>query len=157
MSMNGFFVAVPEDKFEEFCKAEDPLDLDYAVRWDVADAWHLIQVVTRMDNHISTTLKDGRDINFGVAADCTYHVFKPNGVQSYYDYLHDMDQLGKIERFRHEPVRIAHKLYHGNSIEGDQLADYILELKNTFKQFAPIQDPDTHVISNRHVVLHYMA
>lgn len=157
MSMNGFFVAVPEDKFDEFCQAEDPLDLDYAVRWDVADAWDLIQVVTRMNNHVSTTLRDGRNINVEVAADGTYHVFKPNGVHSYYEYLNEMDQLGKIERFRHEPVRIAYKLYHGQSIEGDELADRILDLKNTFQQFAPVQDPATHVSSNRHVVLYYVA
>jgi len=84
-------------------------------------------------------------------------MFKPEQVQSYVEYLEEMDQLGKIERFRHEPVRIAYKLYHGESIEGDELAERILFLKEKLKHYAPVYDADNNVSSNRHVVLFFVA
>ena len=157
MSMNGFFIAIPEDRFEEFCQTQYPLRLDYVSRWDVADAWDVIRVVSRMGNHVSSTLVDGVDLNVDLSADCRYLMFKPEQVQSYFEYLEEMDQLGKIERFRHEPVRIAYKLYHGESIGGDQLADYLLGLKEQFKHFAPVYDADSNVSRNRHVVLFFAA
>lgn len=157
MSMNGFFIAIPEDRFEEFCLTQDSLDLDYVRQWDIADAWDLVRVVTRMSNHTDHTLQDGVDVNVEVAADGQYWMFKPEQVQSYVEYLEEMDQLGKIERFRHEPVRIAYKLYHGESIEGDELAERILFLKEKLKHYAPVYDADNNVSSNRHVVLFFVA
>lgn len=155
MGMYGFFVAVPEDKFEEFTAAEFPLELDYIQRWCVDDAWHVIQVVTRMNNF--TAQSDHFDDASNLpAATGQYDLFSPERILAYHSYLCEMDALGKIERFRSEPVRIKN-LYRVESIEGEELVNQILYLKKCLKSVLPSQNAETGAAENRYVVVYYVA
>lgn len=152
MSMNGFFVAIPEQHFFEFCQAEDPLDLDYVSRWDVADSWDVLRKVTDMNAYLTGALQE--EVYGLSAADGKCHFFTPDRVEAFYERLLQID-LNDLENLK--PKSGLRSLYRGEGIEPEQLADHILTLRNRLQTILPIYHPETNRHSNGHVVFFYVA
>jgi len=152
MSMNGFFVAIPEQYFFEFCEAEYPLNLDYVSRWDVADSWDVLRKVTDMDKYLTGALQE--EVYGLNAADGKCHFFTPDRVEAFYERLLQID-LNDLENLK--PKSGLRSLYRGEVIEPEQLADHILTLRNRLQTILPIYHPETNHHNNGHVVFFYVA
>lgn len=152
MSMNGFFVAIPEQHFFEFCEAEDPLNLDYVSRWDVADSWDVLRKATDMEEYLTGALQE--EVYSLNAADGKCHFFTPDRVEAFYERLLqiDLNDLANIK-----PKSGLRSLYRGEGIEPEQLADHILALRNRLQTILPIYHPEANRHSNGHVVFFYVA
>jgi hypothetical protein len=153
MSMNGFFVAIPEQHFFEFCEAEDPLDLDYVSPWDVADSWDVLRKVTDMDEYLTGALQE--EVYGLNAADGKCHFFTPDRVEAFYEQLLQIDLTDDLGNLK--PKSGLRSLYRGEGIEPEQLADHILTLRNRLQTILPIYHPETNRHNNGHVVFFYVA
>lgn len=152
MSMNGFFVAIPEQHFFEFCEVEDPLDLDYVLRWDVADAWDILQKTTDMNSYLSGTLD--QNIEGLMTADGECHFFTPDRVEAFYKKIMQIDLLDLSNL---KPQYGLDSLYRGEAIDAEELAEHISTFRDKLKNILPIYHPETNRHSNGHVVFFYVA
>ena len=152
MSMNGFFVAIPEQHFFEFCSAKNPLELDYVVRWDVADAWDILQKITDMQSYLSGVLSQNIQGLSTVDGQC--HFFTPDRVEAFYEKLMQID-LNDLANLK--PQYGLDSLYRGEAIDAEELADHILTLRDKLKTILPIYQPATNRHHHGHVVFFYVA
>lgn len=156
MSMNGFFVAVPERQFFEFCQSDDPDAMPDVIRWDVADAFGAIHRITWMTEYFSAEMRKGiQGLN---AADGVYSIFTPDRVDAFGQYLEALT-FEEVTRWLNSNAYDADSIYHGQRFVDDPeaLFKHVNLLKNMLQKLSPIYDPAINRHTNAYVVIHYIA
>lgn len=156
MSMNGFFVAVPERQFFEFCQSDDPYAMPDVIRWDVADAFGAIRRIAWMTEYFSAEMQKGIDgLN---AADQIYSIFTPDRVDAFARHLETLT-FEEVSRWLNSKSYDVDGIYHGQVFidNPQELFNHVSCLKDMMQKLSPIYDPASNRHTNAYVVVHYVA